>query len=106
MATKPGIIQNEADALPEVVVVYRDAVSFVEWGWMQPDNVHWAQPGLNEAGAEGGQVVAQDRLGASSVDLFGLTLEGQYIVKNIVLIAAGIVDGGTVRCRSGPEQKL
>jgi uncharacterized membrane protein YphA (DoxX/SURF4 family) len=28
---------------------------------------------------------------------FGLTLEGQYIVKNLVLISAGIVLGGTVR---------
>lgn len=28
---------------------------------------------------------------------FALTLEGQYIVKNLVLISAGIVVGGTVR---------
>jgi uncharacterized membrane protein YkgB len=28
---------------------------------------------------------------------YGLTLEGQYIVKNLVLIGAGIVLGGTVR---------
>ncbi len=28
---------------------------------------------------------------------FGLTLEGQYIIKNLVLIGAGIVLGGTVR---------
>lgn len=28
---------------------------------------------------------------------FGLTLEGQYIVKNLVLIAAALVVGGTVR---------
>jgi len=28
---------------------------------------------------------------------FGLTLEGQYIIKNMVLIGAGIVLGGTVR---------
>lgn len=28
---------------------------------------------------------------------FSLTLEGQYIVKNLVLISAGIVIGGTVR---------
>lgn len=28
---------------------------------------------------------------------FGLTMEGQYIVKNIVLIAAALVVGGTVR---------
>lgn len=28
---------------------------------------------------------------------FGLTLEGQYIVKNLVLIGAGLVIGGTVR---------
>ena len=28
---------------------------------------------------------------------FGLTLEGQYIVKNLVLITAGLVIGSTVR---------
>ena len=28
---------------------------------------------------------------------FGLTLEGQYIVKNLVLISAALVIGGTVR---------
>ena len=28
---------------------------------------------------------------------FGLTLEGQYIIKNLVLISAAIVIGGTVR---------
>lgn len=28
---------------------------------------------------------------------FGLTLEGQYIIKNLILISAGIVIGGTVR---------
>ena len=28
---------------------------------------------------------------------FGLTLEGQYIVKNMVLISAGLVIGSTVR---------
>jgi len=28
---------------------------------------------------------------------FGLTLEGQYIIKNLVLITAGIVLGSTVR---------
>lgn len=33
---------------------------------------------------------------------FGLTLEGQYIIKNLVLISAAIVIGGTVR---GKEQK-
>lgn len=64
-------IQNEADALPEVVVVYRDAYTFPQLGWMQPDNVHWSQPGLNVAGTEGGQVAGQDRLdrlGARSTD--------------------------------------
>ena len=43
---------------------------------------------------------------ASPLDLFALTLEGQYIVKNIVLVSAAIVVGGTVRRRSGPEQRL
>lgn len=33
---------------------------------------------------------------------FGLTLEGQYIVKNLVLIAAALVVGGTVRCSLPP----
>lgn len=28
---------------------------------------------------------------------FGLTLEGQYIIKNLVLISAGLVIGGTLR---------
>ena len=28
---------------------------------------------------------------------FGLTLEGQYIIKNLILISAAIVVGGTVR---------
>ncbi|MEM9996892.1 MAG: hypothetical protein AAF809_04260 [Bacteroidota bacterium] len=37
---------------------------------------------------------------------FGLTLEGQYIVKNLVLIAAALVVGGTVRERSTRQQRL
>lgn len=36
---------------------------------------------------------------------FGLTIEGQYIIKNMVLISAAIVVGGTVR-DSGSERKL
>jgi hypothetical protein len=28
---------------------------------------------------------------------YGLTLEGQYIVKNLILISAGLVIGATVR---------
>ena len=43
---------------------------------------------------------------ASPLDLFALTLEGQYIVKNVVLIAAGLVVGGTVRERSSPDRLL
>ncbi|OZC02240.1 DoxX family membrane protein [Rubricoccus marinus] len=43
---------------------------------------------------------------ASPLDVFALTLEGQYIIKNFVLVAAGFVVGGTVRRRSGPEQRL
>ncbi|MFB6346036.1 MAG: hypothetical protein ABEK50_09725 [bacterium] len=31
---------------------------------------------------------------------FGLTMEGQYIVKNLVLISAALVVGGTVRERN------
>lgn len=32
---------------------------------------------------------------------FGLTLEGQYIVKNLILISAGLVIGGTVTRPAG-----
>lgn len=37
---------------------------------------------------------------------FGLTMEGQYIVKNLVLISAAIVVGGTVRSSSEDDRKL
>lgn len=37
---------------------------------------------------------------------FGLTLEGQYIVKNLVLITAAIVVGGAVRRRSSERERL
>jgi uncharacterized membrane protein YkgB len=37
---------------------------------------------------------------------FGLTIEGQYIVKNLVLISAAIVVGGTVRDRGADGRKL
>ena len=36
---------------------------------------------------------------------FGLTLEGQYIIKNVTLISAAIVVGGTVRHQSD-ERKI
>ena len=36
----------------------------------------------------------------------GLTLEGQYIIKNLTLIAAAIVVGGTVRSRSSKDEVL
>lgn len=36
---------------------------------------------------------------------FGLTMEGQYIVKNLVLISAALVVGGSVRGRSKLEEK-
>jgi len=35
---------------------------------------------------------------------FGLTLEGQYIIKNLVLISAAFVVGGSVRRKAYPEQ--
>lgn len=35
---------------------------------------------------------------------FGLTLEGQYIIKNLILISAAFVIGGSVRRKSFPEQ--
>jgi uncharacterized membrane protein YkgB len=34
------------------------------------------------------------------------TLEGQYIIKNLVLISAGIVVGGTVRRRTQPQKLM
>lgn len=37
---------------------------------------------------------------------FGLTIEGQYIVKNLVLIGAAIVIGGTVRKKESGENLL
>lgn len=37
---------------------------------------------------------------------FGLTLAGQYIVKNVVLVAAALVVGGTVRLRTDGAQRL
>ena len=37
---------------------------------------------------------------------FGLTMEGQYIIKNIVLIGAALVVGGTVRKPSRPDERL
>jgi hypothetical protein len=33
-------------------------------------------------------------------------MEGQYIIKNLVLISAGLVVGGSVRERSSTAQKL
>ena len=35
---------------------------------------------------------------------YALTLEGQYIIKNLVLIAAALVVGGTVRHRKLKEK--
>lgn len=37
---------------------------------------------------------------------FGLTMEGQYIIKNIVLIGAALVVGGTVRQSSTANRRL
>ena len=37
---------------------------------------------------------------------FGLTLEGQYIVKNLVMIGSAIVVGGTVRRKSSSTKRL
>lgn len=36
---------------------------------------------------------------------YGLTMEGQYIIKNLVLIAAAVAVGGTVRLRQGPPRQ-
>lgn len=35
---------------------------------------------------------------------FGLTMEGQYIIKNLVLISAALVIGGTVRHRTRQDK--
>ncbi|MDA0999288.1 MAG: hypothetical protein O2807_02055 [bacterium] len=37
---------------------------------------------------------------------FGLTLEGQYIVKNLILISAALVVGGTVRAKTCREKRM
>lgn len=37
---------------------------------------------------------------------YGLTLEGQYIIKNLVLIGSGLVVGGTVREKQRKKQLL
>ncbi len=37
---------------------------------------------------------------------FGLTIEGQYIIKNLVLISAAIVIGGTVRGRQSADKSV
>ncbi len=37
---------------------------------------------------------------------YGLTMEGQYIIKNLVLIAAALVVGGTVRDPSTREARV
>ncbi len=37
---------------------------------------------------------------------FGLTMEGQYIVKNLVIISAAMVIGGTVRAHSDSRHRL
>lgn len=37
---------------------------------------------------------------------FGLTLEGQYIIKNLTLVAAAMVVGGTARVRSRDRGRL
>ncbi len=37
---------------------------------------------------------------------FGLTLEGQYIIKNLILISAALVVGGTVRQPADGERLL
>ncbi len=42
----------------------------------------------------------------SPLDLFALTIEGQYIVKNVVLVTAALVVGATVRERQSRERRL
>jgi hypothetical protein len=37
---------------------------------------------------------------------FGLTMEGQYIIKNLVLISAGLVIGGTANWESTENKRV
>lgn len=37
---------------------------------------------------------------------FGLTLEGQYIIKNLIIISAAMVIGGTVRGRTNADASI
>lgn len=37
---------------------------------------------------------------------FGLTLEGQYIIKNLIIISAAMVIGGTVRGRAKADESI
>ena len=37
---------------------------------------------------------------------FGLTLEGQYIIKNLIIISAAMVIGGTVRGRTKADESI
>ena len=37
---------------------------------------------------------------------FGLTMEGQYIIKNLLIISAALVIGGTVRRKGDEARKL
>jgi uncharacterized membrane protein YkgB len=37
---------------------------------------------------------------------YGLTLEGQYIIKNLILISAALVVGGTARLKSSSSKVL
>ncbi|HIG73296.1 MAG TPA: hypothetical protein EYQ24_01555 [Bacteroidetes bacterium] len=55
-------VQNAADALDEVVVVYSDAYRFAQIGW-HVDEVHWDQRGLNEAGTQAGDAAGRWAMG-------------------------------------------
>jgi Carbohydrate esterase, sialic acid-specific acetylesterase len=47
---------------PNTKIIFQDAVNFPARGWMQSDNLHYAQPGFNEMGKQGAQnVVAPNR---------------------------------------------
>ncbi|MEL6616553.1 MAG: sialate O-acetylesterase, partial [Bacteroidota bacterium] len=50
-------IQNDADALDEIVVIHQTAYEFADRGW-HVDDVHWDQRGLNDVGRIGGAAVA------------------------------------------------
>ncbi|MEM1055980.1 MAG: sialate O-acetylesterase [Bacteroidota bacterium] len=88
-------VQNEGDALDEILVIYRDAVTFVELGW-HVDEVHWDQRGLNEVGRQGGDFVGDWRVGDTTPPPPGPapTPEPEPVPQEGVVIAPNPSTGG------------